>query len=183
MQENVKLYLQCACETYTRLEGIGMPQPGEIRWTVQDPSWYIMDGMFQTITLQKTGQSFVLAIWDMNCDDAHPNDSMVVHSDISLENLHLALADLARTDTIRWVKAVTVDWETNLNVCSSQTNLKKAPPELSKIQLVKNNLAKIARFPLDADAREIVKLYDEGWKVLCELNQLHSVFGRQPKRI
>ena len=133
-----------------------MPQPGEICWVVQDPSWYIMDGMFQTITLQKTGQSFILALWDMNCDDAQCNDTMTVHSDISLENLHLALADLARTDTIRWVKAVTVDWETNLNVCSAQINLKKASPELSKIQLVKNNLAKIARFSSDDDAREIV---------------------------
>ena len=182
MQENVKLYLQCACKTYTRLEGIGMPRPGEIRWTVQDPSWYIMDGMFQTITLGKTGQSFTLETWDMNCDDARPNNSIAVHSDTSLEDLHLTLADLARTDTIRWAKAVVPDWEINLSLCISQINPKENSPETTKIQVVKNNLARITNFPLDGDAHKIIELYDEGWEALCDLNRLHNIFDRQSKQ-
>ncbi|MEG3880509.1 hypothetical protein QT972_24400 [Microcoleus sp. herbarium7] len=122
-------------------------KPGELSWSVEEFNWSLLSGRIQTITL--SGDILRLDLWDDMSDDREPVCSENVPSDITLEDLHIKLRDIAKAESIKVLKRFLISYY--------QENFDDAVKKLSPFA------RELWSFSIDSVNRNLQKL-----KLFCE---------------
>lgn len=148
-------------------------RPGDLSWFIRDFNWDLLSSFLQTITLN--GKSLTLEVWHEMCDDDIPLHTQNISSDIRLKELHFHLQDIARFQSVKWLRTTSIpSWKECLKTNIQLLPLDKQENRSHEIKLTENLIKeKISQCEAFVDGADIPVLIQS---LQDELNDLNDRF-------